>query len=189
MEKKILLTVGSLELCKGHSHLIQSMKEIVKRRDDVILYIIGSGPLKKEINLLIKKNELENYVFLLEGNKPSQEIALWFNACDLFVLPSLYEANPTVMFECLGCGKPFVGTKVGGIPDIIVSDEYGLLCNIGDSNDLTEKILLSLNKTWNNMKIHEYAQQFTWKNNAKKLIQIYDHNLKSNKKYKGSIDE
>ena len=39
------------------------------------------------------------------------------------------------------------------------------------------------------MKIHEYAQQFTWKNNAKKLIQIYDHNLKSNKKYKGSIDE
>jgi len=40
------------------------------------------------------------------------------NACDLFVLPSLNEGNPTVLPEVLGCGKPFVGTMVGGSPGL-----------------------------------------------------------------------
>lgn len=176
-DKKIFVTIGSLEICKGHRYLIESMKNIIRSRNDVILYIIGSGLLKKEINLLINKYELSDSVFLLEGDKSPREIAIWFNACDIFILPSLNEANPTVMFECLACGKPFVGTKVGGIPDIITSEEYGLLCNPSDSNDLMQKILISLNKKWNHKKINAYAQQFTWKNNAEKLAKIYDINL------------
>lgn len=83
------------------------------------------------------------------------------NACDLFVLPSLSEGNPTVMFECLGCGKPFIGTKVGGIPEIIVSDDYGLLCEPANSEDLAEKILIALDKEWDEEKIRNYAKQFT----------------------------
>ena len=57
------------------------------------------------------------------GGKPHAEIPIWMNACDVFVLSSLSEGNPTVMFECVGCGKPFIGTKVGGIPEIIISDD------------------------------------------------------------------
>ena len=71
------------------------------------------------------------------------------------------EGNPTVMFECLGCGKPFIGTKVGGIPEIIVSDDYGLLCEPANSEDLAEKILIALDKEWDEEKIRNYAKQFT----------------------------
>ena len=70
------------------------------------------------------------------------------NACDLFVLPSLNEGNPTVMFEALGCGKPFVGTKVGGVPEVIASDDYGLLVEPADPEDLAEKILVALDREW-----------------------------------------
>lgn len=54
----------------------------------------------------------------------------------------------TVMFECLGCGKPIVGTKVGGVPEIITSEDYGFLVEPANSEDLAEKILIALDKEW-----------------------------------------
>jgi len=73
---------------------------------------------------------------------------LWINAADIFVLPSLGEGNPTIMFECLGCGKPFVGTTVGGVPEVITSDDYGLLVEPADPKDLARKILMALGREW-----------------------------------------
>ena len=53
-----------------------------------------------------------------------------------------------VMFEALGCGKPFVGTKVGGVPEIITSDGY-VYCTIQQiQKKLEEKILIALDKEW-----------------------------------------
>jgi len=95
------------------------------------------------------------------------------NSCDLFVLPSLNEGNPTVMFECLGCGKPFIGTKVGGIPEIIVSDDYGLLAEPTNSERLAETILLALDKNWDTTKIKAYSAQFTWAEIGKNIVDIY----------------
>lgn len=46
------------------------------------------------------------------------------------------------MFECLGCGNPFVGTKVGDVPEIIVSDDCGLLCDPGIPNELAKNIFV-----------------------------------------------
>ena len=101
------------------------------------------------------------------------EIPIWMNACDLFVLPSLNEGNPTVMFECLGCGTPFVGTKVGGIPEIITSDDYGLLCEPANPGELAEKILIALDKEWDCEKIQKYAEQFTWENIVEGIMDVY----------------
>ena len=78
------------------------------------------------------------------------------------------------MFEALGSGLPFIGTRVGGVPEIIISDKYGLLCNSADSYDLAKKILMGLNKEWNKEEILEYAHLFTWENIAIKMIQIYN---------------
>ena len=56
---------------------------------------------------------------------------------------------------------------------IITSDEYGLLCKPGDDKDLTQKILIALDKKWNGNKIGAYANTFTWDNIAKQIIDIY----------------
>lgn len=93
--------------------------------------------------------------------------------CDVFVLPSLNEGNPTVMFECLGRGKPFVGTKVGGIPEIIVSDDYGLLCDPAKPKELAENILLALDTNWDSNLLNTYSTQFTWDEISKQILQIY----------------
>jgi len=171
-DKKIIFSLGGLVERKGFNYLIDAMKIIAERKKNVLCLIGGPGPLKNRLEKQIEKLELKDYIKLV-GGKTHDEIPIWMNACDLFVLPSLSEGNPTVMFECLGCGKPFVGTKVGGIPEIIISDDYGLLCEPGDPKDLAEKILFALKKQWNSKKIRDYAEQFTWEKIAKETIEIY----------------
>jgi glycosyltransferase involved in cell wall biosynthesis len=77
------------------------------------------------------------------------------------------------MFETLGCGKPFVGTRVGGVPEIITSDEYGLLVEPADPKDLAGKILIALDREWDREGILRYAKQFTWGNIVKETMVIY----------------
>ena len=125
-DAKIIVSVGNLLEVKGQRYLVEAMSQIVKNRSDVFCYIIGSGALELELQQQIDSLGLKDRV-ILTGPKPHSEIPMWMNACDIFVLPSLNEGNPTVLFECLGCGKPFVGTRVGGIPEIVISDDYGFL--------------------------------------------------------------
>lgn len=172
LDKIIIITVGNLTEVKGHKYLIQAMAKIVKQKKDIICIIVGGGKLENRLNAEIKKLGLKNYIKLV-GQRPHNEIPLWMNAADVFVLPSLCEGNPTVMFEALGVGLPFVGTTVGGIPEIIISEDYGLLCPPKDPECLAEKILTALEKDWDREKIKRYAKQFTWENIARRILNVY----------------
>jgi glycosyltransferase involved in cell wall biosynthesis len=177
LNKRILLTVGALEAYKGHEYLIESMRIIANKRNDVFLYVVGVGPLKEHLTALIKRYSLEDTVFLAGGDKPIQELNSIMNACDLFVLPSLHEGNPTVMFEALGCGKPFVGTRVGGVPEVIISDVYGLLVEPANPEALAEMILVALDREWDREAILAYAERYTWENIAKEIMDVYEQVL------------
>lgn len=159
---EIILNVGNLySEVKGHEYLIRAMPKVVNQKKNALCIIIGEGKLQEDLEKLIDELGMKDHIKLL-GGKNHDEIPFWINACNLFVLPSLNEGNPTVMFECLGCGTPFIGTKVGGIPEIIISGEYGLLSNPKDSEDLAEKIINGLDKKWNYDSIIEYSKQFSW---------------------------
>lgn len=173
-DKKILLNIAALEEYKGHIYLIDAMEMIKKRKNDILVYVIGEGSLKDKLKEIIKNKQLDNNIFLL-GAKWSEDLINLVNACDIFVLSSLIEGNPTVMFEALSCGKPFLGTNVGGIPDIIFSDDYGFLVEPANPKDLAEKILIALDKEWDYNAIIEYAQKFTWKDISKNIFQIYEN--------------
>jgi glycosyltransferase involved in cell wall biosynthesis len=172
-DKKNLLSVGNLLEVKGYKYLIEAVNEIVKYRKEILVIIVGFGHLKKKMEQQIKNLSLERHVHLV-GAKPHDEIPIWMNACDVFVLPSLNEGNPTVMFECLGCGKPFIGTKVGGIPEIITSGDHGLLCEPANPKELAEKVLIALDKEWDREKILRYAERFTWESIAKGTLKVYE---------------
>jgi glycosyltransferase involved in cell wall biosynthesis len=79
------------------------------------------------------------------------------------------------MFESLGFGKPFVGTKVGRVPEIITSEDYGLLCEPANPKALAEKILTAFDKEWDREKILEYAERFTWDNIVKEILKGYEN--------------
>jgi glycosyltransferase involved in cell wall biosynthesis len=175
-DRKVILTVGGLEPVKGPKYLLEAVQKIIPERKDILCVIVGAGELRIALERQISLLGLEDYV-LLAGGKPHDEIPLWMNACDLFVLPSLNEGNPTVMFEALGCGKPFVGTRVGGVPEVITSDEYGLLVEPADPEDLAEKILMALNREWDREAILAYAERYAWENIAKEIMGVYEQVL------------
>jgi len=173
-DKKIILTVGNLESVKNHTDLVEAAHRIILERKDIICVIVGYGKLYSALKHQIHSLGLDDYI-ILTGGKPHNKIPLWMNACDQFVLPSLNEGNPTVMFEALGCGKPFIGTSVGGVPEVISSEQYGLLVEPANTKDLADKILIALDHDWDRELILEYAEQFRWENITKNIIKVYQN--------------
>jgi glycosyltransferase involved in cell wall biosynthesis len=176
LNRKIALTVANLEPVKGLEYLITALTYIVKKRNDILCVIVGSGSRYNYLMRQIHQSGLEKNV-LLVGRRPHEEIPIWMGASDVVILSSLNEGNPTVMFEALGCGKPFVGTKVGGVDEVITSIDYGLLVKPADPDDLAEKILMALDQEWDRNKILGYAERYTWENIAKEIVGVYNHVL------------
>ena len=174
-EKKILVSVGSFVKIKGQEYLIDAVKEILIYRDDILCILVGGGKLERDLKKRITNFGLSKYIKLIDKQKQS-DIPLWINSSDIFVLPSLNEGMPDSMFEAMACGKPFVGTKVGGIPEVI-NKKIGLLAEPGSVKDLSEKIIEALNKEWDKNYINEFSQQFTTKRNSIKTSQSYQYLL------------
>ncbi len=161
-DKKIVFNLAALRDYKGHEILIKAVSLLSKDTlKDIVFYIGGKGPLYETLKNSISSLSLEDKIKLL-GFVPDEQVPLWINAAEFFVLPSLSEGNPTVMFEALGCGTPLVATSVGGVPEVLISEDYGLLCEPGDPEGLAEKIEIAINKNWDRDKILDYAKNFTW---------------------------
>lgn len=172
LDKKIIFNISNLIESKGHKYLISAIRNVASVSNNIECYIAGKGYYKDSLEKQVTDLQLQKYVNFL-GWIPDEQIPIWMNACDIFVLPSLAEGNPTVMFEALGCGKPFVGTKVGGVPEIITSDEYGLLVEPANPSDLAEKILKALEREWDQEAILRYSERYTWENIAKDTLAVY----------------
>jgi len=169
--KKIILSIGNLVEVKGHRYLIQAMKGTVKQRRDILCIIVGSGQLKRELEKLIKELNLQDHIKLV-GAKPHEEIPLWMNACDVFVLPSLRESFGIVQIEAIACGKPVVATYNGGSEEII-KNEVGILVESKKSEKLANVLNKALEKEWNIQKIVEYSKKFTLEEISKKILNTY----------------
>jgi glycosyltransferase involved in cell wall biosynthesis len=178
LDKKLLLSVGSLVEVKGHTYLIDSMQTILKSRKDLILIIVGSGPLEADLRKKVKKLGLNKNI-LFTGERKHEEIPVWMNACDLFVLPSLNESFGVVLIEAMACGKPVIGTQVGGVPEIITTDEVGRLIRPKDSEVLAMAVLEALDKEWSTEKILEQTQRYSWNKIAKRILSVYQKVLRS----------
>lgn len=171
-KNKCLVSIGNIVKEKGYSYLVDAVADLEKKDFRLRCYLIGRGPFARTLSRQIKRLGLEESITLI-GGRPHHEIPLWIGACDAFVLPSLMEGNPTVMFECLGCGRPFIGTRVGGIPEVISSTKYGLLVDPGNPLGLSNAIQCALEKTWDQEPIVAYSEQFTWKRLCEKINAIY----------------
>ncbi len=171
-EKKIIIEISNLIESKGHKYLIDAMNILSQERDDILCYIIGTGPLKEDITSYIKKLKLENYIKLI-GWRPDEELPIWINSCDIFVHPSLAESFGIVQIEAMACGKPVVSTYNGGSESVIVSQEYGLLCEPANSQELVNNILKVFDTQYNMRKIVNYAKKYSWEKIAVETENVY----------------
>lgn len=171
-DAKIIFTLGNLIKRKGFNYLIDAMGIIISQWDDVLCYIGGAGSERGSLQGQIDRLHLGEKVRLL-GSVPEDQLTLWMNACDLFVLPSLSESFGVVQIEALACGKPVVSARNRGSEEVIISEEYGLLVEPANPEDLADKILIALDKEWDLGAILRYAERFTWENVTREIMGVY----------------
>jgi len=172
MHTKVIFSLGYLIKRKGFNFLIDAIKIITEKRTDVLCYIGGTGSLKTKLQKQIYDLGLQENIKLI-GFVPDELLPIWMNACEVFVLPSLSESFGIVQIEALACGKPVVATYNGGSEEIITSEDYGLLCEPEDPEELATNILMALDKEWDVKKIEAYSAQFTWDTITKEILNVY----------------
>jgi len=129
-EKFTFLAVGHLREAKNYPFLLKCAKELKKSFDFQFL-IAGEGKLKKKLQEIIDKEELEEDVFLL-GNVENISQLLQRSHC--LVMPSLWEGMPIAILEAGASRLPVIATPVGSIPSIL-HDDNAYLATLDEFSD------------------------------------------------------
>jgi len=109
---------------KGHQYLIKATKILKEHSPKIKVIIVGGGPLRMELDRQVKESHVEDIVYFLGFRKDVPQI---LSSLDLFVLSSYLEGLGSSILDAMACRLPVVATKVGGIPEVVVHRETGIL--------------------------------------------------------------
>lgn len=170
-----LITVGRIEIIKGHHLLIDAMPAILKVFPQIKLLILGEGNEKANCEKQVKDANLQNNVeFMGFVQQPYQYI----NNSDVIIQPSFFESFGLVFIEGLALKTPIVAFDVPAGNEILENDKTALLVNKGDSKALAEKIIYLLQNPDIAKQIAEnayekYKNEFTTEAMVKKMAAWY----------------
>lgn len=138
--QKVLITTSRLVKKNGLEFVIKALTNLPY---SVVFVVLGTGPLKQELQNLAHKLGVSHRVRFV-GFVHYEDIPLYFSTADVFVRPSLSEGLGNSFLEAMYFGLPTVGTKVGGIPDFLRDGETGFLCDPGSVSSLVRAISRAL---------------------------------------------
>jgi glycosyltransferase involved in cell wall biosynthesis len=140
-----LLYVGRLERVKGVHILLKAMQSVLFKNPQTKLNIIGDGSARAELEAYANTNGLKDSVKFL-GWHSDQEIIRDYIDASIVVIPSIWPENlPTVCIEALAVGRPVIGTRTGGIPELIKENVTGLIVKPHDQSELATSIIALMN--------------------------------------------
>lgn len=182
-DRTILLTVAALYGWKGQHRVVDVLPELVREHPD-LLYVMVGAPRPEEpryvddLRASARRLGLEDHI-LIVGPRPHSELPRWFNAADLFVLPTRSEGCPNVLLEALACALPVVASRVGGVPEIVRDGVDGILPPHGDRAALRNALLAALGTAWDRARLVERARSFDWSDTAEQALEELTEALKS----------
>lgn len=171
-EKKVIITVGRFIKSKGFDVLLKSFS---KAESETGLYIVGGDPTEEYLELIYKYN-LKNVHFISFLNK--DELANYYKAADLFVLPTRKDVWGLVINEAMSFGLPIITTNkcVAGI-ELVENKENGFIVPVDNQEELSKKIntILSNETLRNKMALNSLKkiQQFTIEEMAKAHLNFF----------------
>lgn len=177
--RKDTLTIGSLGRLseeKGYHHLIEAFAQIYKSFPQTRLLLVGDGPLRQELlNLAIELGLKE----VIEFTGYQKNINKYYSLIDIYVCSSLKENLPVSVLEAMSYSKAIIATKVGGIPELIQNDYFGLLVNSDNTDELFKAIERLIENEPLRKQLGKNAQQavterFSLKKMTESYLQLYE---------------
>jgi glycosyltransferase involved in cell wall biosynthesis len=180
------LTIGIVKTLRpryGIRELIQAFHRIVDTFPDTRLVIVGGGEQYADLQSLVASLDMEKRI-TLTGYVSHEHIPGYLRSFDLFVVPSHRESFGVAAVEASACGLPVIASRVGGLPEVVVDGETGLLVPPGDVDALTAAMSRLLSDPRLRAQMGQAGRQFVlehyrWKDNAKLMERLYDEVLGS----------
>jgi glycosyltransferase involved in cell wall biosynthesis len=174
----VVLYTGRLAVNKGLDTLLTSFAEVLKEFPDCYLCLVGDDQgmgdkLRKQANELGISGRI-----VFTGHIEERIFRDAYGAADVFVLPSEYEAFGIVLLEAMACRVPCIGTRVGGVPEVIREGTDGLLVEYKDSSDLARSMIRLLSDVELREKMGETGRErvrreFTWSSVVDRIEEVY----------------
>lgn len=166
---KMILCVQRIDWRSSHKQLIKSMAKVAKEVPDAVLVFAGEKSMsqkmsnhrdseRENIRKLVKELGLSKKVFFI-GNVNYFKIPRLYNTADVIASTPKMEAFGLSVTEGMACGKPVVGTKVGGIPLQIQDNVNGFLVEAEDVSDTADKLIKLLKSSKLRKKMGEESQR------------------------------
>ncbi len=179
----ILLYVGRLTEKKGVGFLLDAFEKVVRRQDDLVLVVVGDGEEKQALLDLAENLDIADKV-VFTGALPNEKLPPYYAVADIFIGPSIVavggdtEGFGLTFMEASFSGCLLIGSRVGGISDIIEDGVTGLLVEPGDSTELAFKIRWSLENWDTVLRLKEIAylvhmEKFSWNVIMSKYTKVF----------------
>jgi glycosyltransferase involved in cell wall biosynthesis len=134
----VVTTVGRLTPIKQHGLFLETAALIAASEPRTVFLIVGDGELRRALEEQARALGIADRTRFLGWRR---DLAVIYGATDVFLLTSRNEGTPVALIESLAAGVPGVSTDVGGVRDVIDSDEVGLVAPPGDARSLAEQTL------------------------------------------------
>ncbi|HOX21942.1 MAG TPA: glycosyltransferase [Elusimicrobiales bacterium] len=137
-ETLLIFSSGRLDTQKGYEYLLRALPAVAEKFTDFRLAIAGEGPLEAKLRTVSKEVGQDDKVLFL-GRR--SDVPALLSACDVFVLPSLWEGLPNSLLEAMSMGRPCVASGVDGARELLNDGENGLLTDAADSHSIAQALL------------------------------------------------
>jgi phosphatidylinositol alpha-1,6-mannosyltransferase len=169
----VILSISRLSIAdsyKGIGHLIAALPAVRASIPNVRLRIVGRGDGLRDLQALATKLHLDGAVEFA-GFRSDSELREEFENCRLFALPSEKEGFGLVYLEAMAHGRPCLGARSGGVPEVI-TEETGVLVNYGDVPGIATAIVAALQRQWSVKSLLERVRVFSFENFKGRLASL-----------------
>jgi glycosyltransferase involved in cell wall biosynthesis len=144
-EHVVVAGVGRLVSVKGFAYLVDAHAAALATMPQLRLLLVGEGDARPDLEARIRALGVSDSV-VLTGAAERREMPGYLAAADVVSVPSIHyggyvDGLPNVVLEAMAAGKPVVGSRVGGIPEVVRDDENGLLVPEQDADALARAIV------------------------------------------------
>ena len=157
----IFAAVGNLVPEKGHDLAMAATAAI----PGATLLLVGEGPERERLSQLARGLGVSERILFL-GERPQHELSVIYNAADALILASTREGWPNVVLEAIACGTPVVAAAVGGIPEVVVEPDGGLVVHERSEGAFTEALARVIATPPERERLTRYAARFGWEETA-----------------------